>query len=54
MFIHVYFALKLVVRGRDDPAHSREQRRLFSDLSCHIKERQKGIYCLNFLKEIDN
>ncbi len=42
----------------DDHTHSRfallfELICLYSNLSRHIEERQNGIYCLNFLKQID-
>ncbi len=34
--------------------HSACLRRLYSALLRHIKERQNGIYCLNFLKQLHN
>ncbi len=42
-----------------DHAHSLsallvEQRLLYNNLSRHIKERQNGIYCLNFLKQLND
>ncbi len=56
MFVHVfyvYFTLKLVVnrKGWSRSMLLFELRRLHSDLSHHIKERQNSIYCLNFLKK---
>ncbi len=62
-----HFVYKLVLltwnlfktsRVIDDQAHSRfallfELICLYSNLSRHIEERQNGIYCLNFLKQID-
>ncbi len=35
-----------------EPSRSGSPRRLYSDLSCHIKDCQNAIYYLNFLKKI--
>ncbi len=58
MLMYVYFVLKLVLK-RKGHIHSLsalpfELLCFYSDLSRHITEHQNCIYCLNFLKKMDN
>ncbi len=50
-------ALVMLVLGLcqhvSEPSRSGSPRRLYSDLSCHIKDCQNAIYYLNFLKKIN-